>query len=1041
MLAKSQILANCGCSGRTFDLATLPATASLRNSRYINAQRIESHQTHPRPSRVSDVPVGIRRSLSRDGGTAISRSGADVGEPRPILSASVDDGSSQALPSNGTSLEAAAERLPAAESKGIKQGQELGSSVDAKRSATSDGSSIESNIRTSEALPLSMDDVPSLPPSNIEELVAEQRPSKARNVHLPSKEAQEDRLLQHTTKTDGAKKQGTTSLQQEQVDSDSLIPPPSKIDLGRGLNRESRHHEHNERRPSDPLKAQMDVARAEAFGESPSTADEQLRLEEAKLMQPPQPLLEKNYDQGFADDLSNPMPPPSANGFVHDGKVDGLQTPQIPGGINVDNSNQTNDVQDHKNTGIERSEDLPKPNSGMRDHMFSGMNGDSSRDLTLSRRPPMRIDTGVPSISQSNSMGSDRTKSLHMPTPSDTETPSKSVPAITSAQSPPERMTTRVSSGALRHKSVSEILGETPKATPIQSEKGPFAREFGSTLREDHRSLQTPDSALSLTSPDPAAFRRRLSELKEKEKERSKLSTVVFASSRKSDVNHAQRSEEDQISKTDRDYMLTLFHFQIASPPRAHTLNALVKSAHKTLTTSDHFIDFSERQACRVLNRIYELQAKHCWSLRQLERSAEPARPVTHWDVTLGEMKWMRTDFKEERKWKLAAAKYMAEACSIWVTSSVQERKLLQVKVRATGKMEMSKSISATPELVHSADDEFSETTDDESVRDAGNAPAAIFSLPPDMFIFGLNKSPVSEKILSELPLYQPNVDTQKAASRVIEIEPDATWKQSLAPLSKYAHGKLVPLSDTAQRTSASREGPLPKRRRFNYDEADAHRRNSSIVSSADSEKVLHPEQDDVALFNPENKHIRDRIHSGHAFRPPSEYQMPSESFFVARQSSQWTQREDDDLRRIVREYSYNWSLISSSMTLPSMFTSGAERRTPWECFERWIGLEGLPVEMAKINYFRAYHSRLQQAAQKTIEAHQAAQQQQGNAAQVPRRRTTQPYTVDRRKDQKHIYLIDAMRKLAKKRETAVNKQQHGMVPFESALTYYRIVP
>jgi chromatin modification-related protein VID21 len=111
------------------------------------------------------------------------------------------------------------------------------------------------------------------------------------------------------------------------------------------------------------------------------------------------------------------------------------------------------------------------------------------------------------------------------------------------------------------------------------------------------------------------------------------------------------------------------------------------------------------------------------------------------------------------------------------------------------------------------------------------------------------------------------------------------------------------------------------------------------------------------------------------------------------------------------------------------MFSSGAERRTPWECFERWISLEGLPAEMSKTQYFRAYHSRLQ-AAQKTHEAQQQAlQQNQGsNTPHLPmRRRSTQPHLVDRRKNDKHLRMLEAMRKLAKKRETALHKQQHGM--------------
>jgi chromatin modification-related protein VID21 len=82
---------------------------------------------------------------------------------------------------------------------------------------------------------------------------------------------------------------------------------------------------------------------------------------------------------------------------------------------------------------------------------------------------------------------------------------------------------------------------------------------------------------------------------------------------------------------------------------------------------------------------------------------------------------------------------------------------------------------------------------------------------------------------------------------------------------------------------------------------------------------------------------------------------------------------------------------------------------------------------MAKTAYFRAYHQRLE-TAQRNVMAQQAAiQAQQGNnAAQPIRRRTTQPIRVDRRRSTKHLALLDGMRKLAKKRESALVKQQQG---------------
>ena len=935
--------------------------------------------------------------------------------PGPATALAPGDGPLPCLTGGSSTPELASEKLSNAERRSLKPVKELESSDNGDDSRTNSRLSRELGVHPSDTHTISSDDAASTQPSVLKELVAEQRSGAAPDVHLPPQEVQEDRLEHLDRETDDAKEHGGSIPDKGQALAHGLTPPISEEDWDRRSNEGKGQHGENQPLPTRTLISQTNLARPETLSRPVPTPDEQLRLEEAQsihLSQAPEGANSKGFQS---------MPPPASlsSQFINDTMIDGNA---------VSGMSSMNDEISTKEEHGRQDDPLLRHINGLRDPAFAGMSGDSSKDLTLSRRPPMRIDTGVSTTSDSSSAAVSKSEAIPMPAPSEIATAGRPPSAVGNAQSAPERMTTRVSSGALRHKSVSEILGETPKITPTQTEKGPFSRESGDSRREDEHALQTPKSASSFPSPDPATFKRRLSELKEKE--RSKLSTVVFTSSRNPDSTQAEHSEEDDQLKKDRDYMLTLFHFQVASPPRAHQLNSLVKGAHKTLTTADHLTDFHERQACRVLNKIYELQSRNCWSLRQIERSVEPRRPITHWDVLLGEAKWMRTDFREERKWKMAAAKFTADACAVWVACDSEERKSLQIRVRPQPIKKSDPSSAPTPDLVHFADDEASEVTDDECMRNPGSAPAAIFSLPPEMFVFGLNRSPMAEKLLQELPLYQPGAELQKAALHPSDYESDAAWKRDLVPISKYAEGKIVPISKSAPgRVISEAEGPPRKRSRFDYLQADLRPPISRLPSDVDFERVLEPEQDDVALFDPEQQHIRDRIHTGHAFRPPSEHAMPSQSFFESRSSSQWTQAEDEELRRIVKEYSYNWSLISSSMTFPSMFSSGAERRTPWECFERWISLEGLPVEMAKINYFRAYHQRLQ-AAQRTVENNQLAQQQQqgGNPAQLPlRRRTTQPHSVDRRKNQRHLHLIDAMRKLAKKRETAASKQAQGM--------------
>ena len=992
--------------GRAFDLKSLPPTDSI--SGYADAPRTDFDETQREGSDTYDVTTGDSSKLSKEGKHASTSDRATT----PIHG----EGPFSSHIDGSLTLESATHKPSDDEIGGSEPVKELGSPDGGDDSRTESRLVREPAAHPPYIHPISPHDAASIQPSVLKELVPEKQSGSARNVHLPPHEVQQVQGEHLDRESDDGKEHGTSILTKGQALPHGLTPPTSEEDWDRRSNEGKRQHSENQPRPVGASDSQTGTARAEILDGTVPTPDEQLRLEEAQSIQSPQ------APEGADPKVLQSMPPPasSSSQFVNDTMIADAVT-----GV----SNMGDDINMREEHGSQ-DDPLLKHLSGLRDPALAGMSGDSSKDLTLSRRPPMRIDTGITRVSDSSATAAGKSEAILMSTPSESTITGKPPSTVGSVQSPPERMTTRVSSGALRHKSVSEILGETPKITPTQTEKGLFVRESGDSRREDEHALQTPKSASSFPSPDPATFKRRLSELKEKE--RSKLSTVVFASSRNPDSTQAEYLEEDEQLKKDRDYLLTLFHFQVASPPRAHHLNSLVKSARKTLTTADHLTDFHERQACRVLNKIYELQSRNCWSLRQIERSVEPRRPITHWDVLLGEAKWMRTDFREERKWKIAAAKFTADACAVWVACDPEERKSLQIKARPPpATVNSDPNPAPTPDLVHSVDDDASEATDDECMRDPGSAPAAIFSLPPEMFIFGLNRSPMAEKLLQELPLYQPSAELQKAALHPSDYESDAVWKKDLVAISKYAEGKIVPISKSVRgRVISEAEGPPRKRSRFDYQQADLRQSIPRLPSDIESERILEPEQDDVALFDPEQQHIRDRIHSGHAFRPPSEHAMPSQSFFESRSSSQWTQAEDEELRRIVKEYSYNWSLISSSMTFPSMFSSGAERRTPWECFERWISLEGLPVEMAKINYFRAYHQRLQ-AAQRTVENNQIVQQQQqgGNPAQVPlRRRTTQPHSVDRRKDQRHLHLIDAMRKLAKKRETAASKQAQGML-------------
>ncbi|OCK74067.1 hypothetical protein K432DRAFT_430241 [Lepidopterella palustris CBS 459.81] len=551
----------------------------------------------------------------------------------------------------------------------------------------------------------------------------------------------------------------------------------------------------------------------------------------------------------------------------------------------------------------------------------------------------------------------------------------------------------------------------------------------------------TPRSGNASASESPSRLCR--SEAKRK----STISTVIFAKQDNSrPTNSLQVFDENYASlrgasqDPDKDYLHGLFQFQAHHQPRSIPLQELLGSARKTVTTANTLACLREVQDYKILKRVYQLQNANRWSLRQMQKSAEPPRPCTHLDHLLAEMKWMQTDFQEERNWKKSLAKTFARWCMEFVNSSPEKQKSLLVNARIPTRLNSANRANddemhdaPTPDLIPSGANETESESfpdDDELLSNFGNAnpPVGLFSLGFDDVVMKIDRTAASDALLQELPSYEPSPEPS------FDNNSNSISDPPILPVSKFITGKLV----------SRVTGPPRKRSRFEYEEEDepvtppsrSHTSEHSMPSTPGrrfNRNDLLPEMTSVALFNPENKHVRDRIQAGHAFRPPSEFPMPSTAFFEARQSSQWLWDEDQKLRTLVKDYTFNWSLIASTLCLPSSFTSGAERRTPWECFERWVQLEGLPAEMSKTQYFRTYQSRLE-AAQRTVSAqHQALQQQLQQQAQSGgpissqiRRRTTQPIRVERRKNNRYLAVIDGMRKLARKREQVAHKQQES---------------
>lgn len=605
--------------------------------------------------------------------------------------------------------------------------------------------------------------------------------------------------------------------------------------------------------------------------------------------------------------------------------------------------------------------------------------------------------------------------------PQDAPTTPQAGPKDTLQQAP-ERAVTRVSSGAMRLKSVSEIVGDSPRQSNT-NERTSIKRSVEEQL--------TPRTS----TPKSPGLRQRHISAHRRDRSKGQVSTVVFGKRPKPMDDKTIASNNRESSQATDDYYTPLFVQGFAgSSSWMQPLEKILFTANKTVATPDANLAIQDHQACKVLRRVYHLQQHDKWSLRQPKRCLEPVRSPSHWDIMLKEMKWMRTDFREERKWKMAVAKNLAYACAEWIESTPEERHLLQVPAVIPPKFDLTTDVSMadvegdgpdnqpTPDLISSGDVDSVDNVDELSEHFVETiSPSAIFSLHDDEVVFGLRRTAAASKLLDELPVYGGPLEVPKIELTGPEFDPDAHWRRPALPLSKYVEGQMKLVSD----------GPPRKRSRFTYQNEDSEDEAETLFADSQTAQFASPppHTTDVALFNPEMKHIRDRLHAGHQFRPPSEHPMPSQSFYECRNSSQWTQAEDDELRLLVKDYAYNWSLISSLLSTKSLFMSGAERRTPWECFERWINLEGLPADMQKTQYFKAYNTRIEAAQRTIMQQNQHAAQQAsaaGGTVTPVRRRPSTPFRVERRRNQKHLTMVDAMRKLAKKRETTIQKQQHS---------------
>lgn len=102
--------------------------------------------------------------------------------------------------------------------------------------------------------------------------------------------------------------------------------------------------------------------------------------------------------------------------------------------------------------------------------------------------------------------------------------------------------------------------------------------------------------------------------------------------------------------------------FPSSSPRPATRAHASFSSVYES---SHEDIVMRARHEAEVMKAIAELRKEGLWHASRLPKVQEPPRIKTHWNYLLEEMQWLATDFANEKRWKINAARKVCTYVSI----------------------------------------------------------------------------------------------------------------------------------------------------------------------------------------------------------------------------------------------------------------------------------------------------------------------------------------------------------------------------------------
>lgn len=389
-------------------------------------------------------------------------------------------------------------------------------------------------------------------------------------------------------------------------------------------------------------------------------------------------------------------------------------------------------------------------------------------------------------------------------------------------------------------------------------------------------------------------------------------------------------------------------------------ISKILPSAHKTLSTDSYQLSLLEGKLAVVHTRIEELKRSQMWSLRQHAKFKAPLRPKTHWDHLLDEMRWLQMDFKEERKLKIAVCNEISKAVMDYWTFG---KEACCIKVKAPKFLEPQKDSDGDEEMkvVEDSEDEKEKEEEDEEIKkeegseknkEAGTVDPSNLSVAEtggETDVATVNDSspcfhnsliPTTPEIREDGPssnspfkMYMSYDTLNSVSKEVFDLLPQVTTFNPNAPyLNEF---DSLSLTSVTKFLAAPDLGRGWQRLVIDVKRKEADHENLPVLSSLsdkydDGREVTVPSSG--PLFG------REAHRRAHLVKAP---QPPNVKYLEYRTPTMWLPQDDAKLLKLAKDYAYNWNVIAMHM-LPSPtlgYTSNIERRTAWQCFERWYQL------------------------------------------------------------------------------------------------------